>query len=1142
MKLTKTSQRFKGLPLSNLLDNDIFIPSLLTFSLVSIIAAVIWFGGPYIAWDNYLPFVSAQKRFYVILVLYLLWTLKLLILDLDYPQGSQYKNTLGLAKLDALEKRFRGALKFLKRTSINQMGKPGHLDELPWYLLMGPAHAGKTSLLANADINYVLQRQFKPQQIKSLTASDDCDWWVTKEATIIDIPSHYLEMTPQNKNHNPKLKSGPILWDLFLRLTCHHRGEKGIHGILIAIPLNDIFRQEENKKYQAMLSHLFKRINELENHFEHSLPVYLIITKCDQVPGFAEFFAESSTDEIAQAWGVMLPKPKRGDVILQLFGNRLNALIKKLNQQLLWRLHQERNPMMRPPIKDFPLQVERLKENILDWMKKFNQERLRAHVKGVYFTSSLQEMKNENEHIIDEANTTQHAVQLFEEPAAQSRAYFIKQLLTQGIALPHEVTTPAYTALKWKQRAAFAVSVGVIVLALFTLGKDFKKGVRHTYAVQTNFSDYEVSAQQFHDPNEHLQRTIALLNSLQQAAKNDGIKFNIASILSFYSQKSKQKTEVIYRQALQNILLPEIRNYLGDYLKDPINKNSDDIYAALESYLMLGDYTNFDMDFLSSTLNRLFANTIQENDKSALFSHLALAIKQSTSPISLDENLINDTRKYLLSLQYYQLGFIILKNTNGHNVELPINLGTNTGTPPVFQSQSSKASLPIMYTAKGFQSIVSRDAALTAQEILDGNWVLGYSNGMNMHSAEASVVVDQIRNAYITSYIQTWEALLNNIHLAPTRDLAQADATIAMMTSTRSPLLQLINTLHENTYFEPVASNSQKLASIALLAEKNQQSQELLYQIFTSLQALHNQLQAVINADNPKKAAFEMVSKRMINPNLPDVITQARMIADKSPEPVKSWMNQLTNNVWKLLLSDASKYIDLSWQDDVARSYANDIANRFPFNSHANKEVSLNKFTNFFGTSGALPGFYAQILQPFVDTTNPDWRWKTVDGEKLPFSDESIRQIQHAMKINRSFFPDQSNKLSLQFSLQPFTLSKGIKSVKLNIDDNAVTDSPKSSRAPHIITWPGTSNARMTRITIAMNNQGVMNRDYPGDWGWFKLVNQSFESAVSRKQMVVNFSMNNYPAKYILITDGQFNPFMSMNLNHFRLPEKLIES
>src|SRR5262249_47863957 len=155
-----------------------------------------------------------------------------------------------------------------------------------------------------------------------------------------------------------------------------------------------------------------------------------------------------------------------------------NALIKNLNQQLLWRLHQERNPMTRPAIKDFPLQAERIKEFTADFIKKLSIVRLKVALKGVYLTSAVQpEPEGERCLHTQPIDTKARVIEIFREPIAASHAYFVKQFFTHGISHANEASETINQLARWKTRAAYASSAGMIALFATLLGKDFEQGV-----------------------------------------------------------------------------------------------------------------------------------------------------------------------------------------------------------------------------------------------------------------------------------------------------------------------------------------------------------------------------------------------------------------------------------------------------------------------------------------------------------------------------------------------------------------------------------------------------------------------------------------------------------------------------------------
>lgn len=1139
MKLIKTLLNLETQFLNKIQHNEIYAKTVFPLGVIALASEIIWIAGPHFIINDTAPLASPEKRVYVMLCLFLIWIIKLFLFDLDTPKNPlQYRDKDSRNKLNELQKRFDGAVAFLKKTTVTKLSKTIKLNDIPWYLLIGPAGAGKTTLLANADCNYVLQRQFANTDLHAIEASHQCDWWVTREACLIDVPGRYLKPISYKRD----LQRESHIWRFFLRLIRNYRGKRGISGIIITLPAADIIKQNDVQAYHGILRELFQRVHAIQAFFPEPIPCQLVLTKCDLLPGFKEFFAESSQDELTQAWGIHLPTPKQGEKLSEIFTNRFNALIKKINQQLLWRLHHERNPIARPYIKDFPLQIERVKEFTVDFLKKFSSSRLPLTIQGVYLTSAIQPQPSEDNDVIEaNANTTERAIQIFKEPTAASRPYFIKQFLQHGL----EQTIPAqrtrFSNQPWKHYAAYAASFSLILLAGGMLGKDFQQGVKQAYVIQKDLADYQVRIASMQDPLDHLIETINLLNTLQQSVKNSQFQFNLKYLLSYYSNQSEKKAVQVYQAALHSILMPEVKNYFEEYLKNPVNKDADDVYAVLKAYLMIGDTTYLDANHISNTMWKVLPKSIMESESTDLMNHLNAALHTKWSALSLNEKTIKETRNYLSSLPKLKLSYIILKNIDNNNTLTNLSIGTTDKQTSILNSQQLAMQIPAMFTAKAFNAVVNQETILAAQEATTGNWVLGHELGYNDNAALAKPLIEQLRTTYLNNYVDVWESLLANINLTSPGNLAQIDAIIMNLMSTSSPLIQFLSTLHDNTYFEPIISSSPRLQNIGALVDKNTASQKQLYDIFASLQSLHQYLQPILSTDNQKKIAFEMISSRMLSRGTPDAITQVRMIAERSPEPVKNWLVMLASSTSTYLLQEASRYIDTSWQTNVIEPYQTDIANRFPFSNPTSPDVDINKFIQFFGNPGTVISFYNNYLQKLIDQSTTDWHWKKIDNQPLPFSDETLRQIQHAMRIHKAFFPNGDNKIALQFSLQPYEFGKLVKKVKLSINDKQIIDEKTDLTSPHLIAWPSQTNYKMTSVQLTLDNNQTSSQQYPGNWGWFKLVDQSFESVVSKKELLLNLSMNEHPAKYLLYTDGKYNPFSSLNLRHFQLPKQLTE-
>lgn len=1117
---------------------NIFAESLFSIGILSLVATTIWLAGPYLVINQQTPLAEAEKRIYIILLVFLAWLLKFLIIDLDIPNPFQYNGTEIRQKLFELQNRFYGATKFLDKTSLSKHAQKKKLSELPCYLFIGPRDAGKTTLLVNSGIHYILQKQFQSEDMHHPGTSENCDWWVTREASIIDVPGKYLSPSDGITDVIEEEPAYSTLWIFFLRLMKKKRGKTGVNGLIIALPAPEIIKQLDHKNYNALIRDLFQRIHDVQKMFSRPVTCQLLITKCDLLSGFAEFFAETSSEESTQAWGVTLPTPKNGEKLSEVFTLRFNALIKNLNQQLLSRLHQERNPMARPAIKDFPLQVERIKEFTTDFIKKLATVNLDVSLQGVFLTSAFQPELEINKDIQQPIDATSRVIQICQGPISASRAYFVKQFFTHGISHPN-ITPKTQTEHQWKTYTAYAASLGFIAISATILGRDFQQGLKQTYVLQQNLANYQFKISQFHNPGEHLIGSIHLLNVLQQPLMAKKSTFDFSYLTSFYSHQSQNKANAAYQSALHDVLLPEIKNYLEEFLVNPINKNADDIYAALKAYLMIGDATHFDPAYITFTLQGILPKSIPENDRNALIGHLKTSLV-SWTPMALDTKKIQDTRRYLIALPTLKLSYLILKNLDGNNVESDIVIENQPTTTPIFANQHITSNIPAMFTAKLFNSVLSQQIMLAAKETNSGNWVLGNASASNNNIPVDPALIQELQVKYIAQYTEVWENLLENIRLSIPTDLASTDAMIVSIIGNPSPLLHLLKTVHDNTNFEPINVSSPRLQRINSLVEKDDGSQKMLYSIFASMQTLHQYLQTILRAEDTKQAAFNAVSTRMLSRGTPDAITQLRVIAEGCPAPIRQWLVKITDSSWNYLMQEAGQYLDMSWNTQVIPYYRTEIAGHYPFSSNTDQEVNFQKFTQFFGSSGIVLAFFNHYLQPFVDTSTADWHWKLLDGKPMPFSVETLRQIQYAMRIHHSFFPNGDNKLLVQFALQPYKFGKQVKSVKININDEQFTDTDESSNS-HSFTLQANNESPMTSIQLTFNDAEPINRHFKGNWGWLKLINQSFESVLTKKESLINLSMNEHPAKYILSAENQANPFMSLNLQLFHLPQQLTD-
>jgi type VI secretion system protein ImpL len=963
---------------------NLYQKHIITGMILTVISVFIGCYGSLILVANTALLQGAEKKAYVIVLLYLGWVLKIIFYDM-HPKNKPEPILFGLPetkkKLQHLQGCLQGAIEFLKKTVIHKQGKNINLAKLPWYWVIGPPGTGKTTLLANSGINYILAKQFKGENLTEVPPSDFCNWWVTRDLVLVDVPGSYLIAKPKDTAQPEAVFH--YLWRHLLYLIKTNCHKNKAQGIVVMLHLPELIKEQSNPQTNEIIFGLRKRIIDLLVVLGQSVPIHLVLTKCDLLPGFTEFFSEYNAEEAAQAWGVTIPLLNQDEKLSDVFVQRFNALIKRLNKQLVLRLHQERGDYARSYIKDFPLHLERLKESISHFIKALNLPKL--PLCGVYLTSGKQVAAATAAGYFPAANLhySSQSLPIISVPAIPRRAYFIRQLILHNLPVTSVLTAAAIKKPPVLQRrVVYITAAGMVVAAAIFLGQDFSYGVRQAYSVHKGLAQYQVSMQQAKQPSDYLIQSLPLLNSLRQAANAETGE----PLLTFYANRSKKAASLFYHQALQSRVIPEIKNYFEKYLKTANSKNPEQVYSVLKAYLMLHDQHYFQANFMLGMLQQL----MPDQDKAAvaaLTQHLYTAVMSASIPAKLDNGLVMQVRKQLINLPTATLGFVILKNMENNNVDHIISLGTALGNPPVFTSQAVAMQIPSMFTAKKFHEIVTTEVNVAAAESLRGNRVLG-SNPVLPNQSTIDALAAQLQTQYITNYVDIWESLLANIKLNVPQNLAQVDAMAAVITGHPSPLLQLLDTVKQNTALVPIVAGSPKLQNLSvLLVDANRHQTSTLYEIFASLQALHTYLQAMLSAPDTGKAIFQAVAQRMQR-SVDDPIARIHAMAEQSPEPMKTWLETIAEKSWYFLLQEASKYIEIAWQKDRTNYFV----------APPSKGASMPPAV-FLSQQAALANFYKNFLQPFVNDKQKKWQWQRLEGQKIPFSDSALQQLVYALHL-----------------------------------------------------------------------------------------------------------------------------------------------
>ncbi|NUQ75782.1 MAG: type VI secretion system membrane subunit TssM [Polyangiaceae bacterium] len=741
------------------------------------------------------------------------------------------------AEIQALYQQIQAGIDALKRSKLGG-GKRGAdaLYSLPWYVMVGPPGAGKTTALRHSGLVFPY---LDPEGggVRGVGGTRNCDWWFTNEAILLDTAGRYMT---EAEDHDE--------WMAFLEQLLKYRPEKPLNGVVVAVSISELLDATDDN-IQQMGKKLRSRIDEMQSTLHMALPVYVMFTKADLISGFTEFFGDLKKSERGQPFGATIkldqPKTDPGKV----FDAEFDLIVENVHERTLRRMALERNREVKEKVYQFPLEFAAVKQNLSQLLQAAFApgagEQPTPLLRGFYFTSGTQEGRPLDRVVGAMARAFGLRPAAEPEPErSETKSYFLRDVF-MNIMFPDQDLAVRSAAVIRRERmkrllvAAVAALIGLLfIIPAIVSFVNNRALVAQTRSVTEEAKPLLLWTADGGDAAEKVEKLDLLRQHLELLDKYEQEGAPMSHRWGMYQGDTLfDPTLAEYNEILKKGFVNPTRERLEKKLEAASGAKYLEDYNYLKTYLLLSDpvhlqeLADWEADRLTNIWAEILIPTTQLNEaelKLKIRPHVAYYVDllrrgavKAEPPLKtgLVEQVRERLRRVGETTRYYDqfvTALIDQKYDEGgpatrDNLKYPpVSLNEMfTDRPEVLTKVTSGLKQRTgkwyevlgPYTAKGHEQVMA--SLLEGFKLLEREqWVLPFTDEEKKQGDRIQKSLDRVRQDYEAEYIRQWVNFFRDIEVAVPPNNREAIEEFRVLATPDWPYLRLLRTLSDHTQFD----------------------------------------------------------------------------------------------------------------------------------------------------------------------------------------------------------------------------------------------------------------------------------------------------------------------------------------------------
>lgn len=675
----------------------------------------------------------------------------------------------------------------------------------PWYLMLGPQGGGRTTLITRAELDFPLHQPAAGGE------DQPCDIWVSRKAVVVDAAGRLAlqDSSPEQDEAG---------WRTLLQMLTRQRPRRPVNAVLLAVPV-DVLLSGDDGERRRVAETLRRRVQEASSQFGIRLPAYLIVTRCDLVAGFSEFFETSDADEREQIWGFSLPmeRASAGEALVRKVEAESLALADRVEAQVLPRLHQERDAARRRLIANFGVQFRHVQQELSRFAADFlrgDRNSPAPPLRGVFLTSATRES-------FDPAHLFGLVAEPFTlepvrvpAPLHPERSFFTASLFPAAI-LPEADLAGANRAVEAGLASRHMTQYAMAGLILAVVGglwaQAFERHMDHLAVLDGQVGKVALALRQVRDRLD-LTAIFPAMGDLHSASTGYNTPGPLPAVLDLGMTPDaavERNLDTIRRGVLHREFQPRVAELARQTLAEAIRSGDlRSVRQSLRVYLMLCTPARADGAVLQGWAAQVGQSKLALfPEQNRLFQqHMQDLLAIGLQPLTPEEITVGQARRMLLrstpAAQVYDELKRVASAAGLREFRLPQTAApqrAGAGAVAIgLDALESSSVIPGFYTSEGFYQVFLKQLPGISSGSIEDDWMFDASSILAVSATNADLV-NQVTDLYVRDYVGAWQKLLKSVEFYGFMSLNEAAQTLDFLSAADSPIRNILVSLRNNT-------------------------------------------------------------------------------------------------------------------------------------------------------------------------------------------------------------------------------------------------------------------------------------------------------------------------------------------------------